>query len=79
MPKITRPKSVFGKLPYIKEHMIIRSALYDIIVGSVFVNPTIVGYPVPMFLYTERLPVEKRRQEALKLFTKAKNQLDRVL
>jgi len=75
--KYERPKSLFGKLPYLKEQALIRQATDQIAQGMFFYSPIGLGIRSPFPV--EKLPKDFRRKKALQRFANAKKKLEQVL
>ncbi len=72
MVKISRPKSLFGKHPYIVEQMIIYKFSTNVMNGASPILPEIATISkIPILLPSE----EKRIKKSIKYFMKAKNNL----
>jgi len=71
MVKIERPKSLFGRHPYLIEQHLIHLTFNEVEMGTIFVQPELtklVGFElIPM----ELIKPEKRREKAREHFTRA--------
>jgi len=75
MVKITRPKSLFGKLPYYKEQLRM-VAVSDLVTrGALVIDPYATGMYVPIGI----IGVKRRRKIAKKWLGRAKKVLNKIL
>jgi len=75
MVKVTRPKSLFGKLPYYKEQFLMIPVADMTNRGAFLIDPFAVGMYFPII---ERLPIKRRKRLARKYLVKARNILKEV-
>jgi len=75
--KYERPKSLFGKLPYLKEQSLIRQATDQMAQGMFFYSPVGLGIRSPFPV--EKLPKDFRKRKALQRLKTTKKKLEQIL
>ena len=79
MINITRPKSLFGKIPYAKEEVDIIEGSVSVIKGVVAINPKLIVTSPPFQQVISVIPEHIRINSALKHFSNAKKRFERIL
>lgn len=75
MVKMTRPKSLFGKLPYYKEQLGIIPVADFITRGALIIDPYIAGMYAPV----EMFGIKRRRKLAKKWLGHAKKLMNKII
>lgn len=75
MIKATRPKSLFGKLPYYKEQITMIPVADFVTRGAMIIDPYTVGMYVP---FVGKLSDKRRRKIVKKSFAKARELLGKI-
>jgi hypothetical protein len=74
--KFERPKSLFGNLTYVQEQAKVRSAVDDMVKGSLNYSPKVSDIELP---FIKLLPKEKRAKRVKFYFTRARNKISEVV
>lgn len=75
MVKVTRPKSLFGKLPYYKEQLGMIAVADLVTRGAMVIDPYSAGMYFPIGI----VGIKRRRRIAKKSFGRAKEMLNKIM